>query len=209
LSIITNKDSLRSSHSFLVSHSSELWHALLGHPGHGQLHHILSTLDFHCSRSDTHSCSSCRLGKHVRLSFFDSSSVSLFPFQLLHCDVWTSPIISNSGFKFYLVIPPQITEPNMPPAPPSKPFVEIDVQPLDPVPSAPMHNDLNMSLEIPAATHAPSHRTTASTSAAPHHHMITHACDGIRQPNPRYANTAVTTHSPAPSSVHATLCDPD
>lgn len=28
----------------------------------------------------------------------------MFPFQLLHCDVWTSPIISNSGFKFYLVV---------------------------------------------------------------------------------------------------------
>jgi transposase InsO family protein len=31
----------------------------------------------------------------------DSMS-ELYP--LLHCDVWTSPIISNSGFKFYLVI---------------------------------------------------------------------------------------------------------
>jgi hypothetical protein len=30
--------------------------------------------------------------------------MSLFPFQLLHCDVWTSPVISNSGLKFYLVI---------------------------------------------------------------------------------------------------------
>jgi hypothetical protein len=39
--------------------------------------------------------------------------------------------------------------------------------------------------------------------------MITRARDGIRQPNPRYANTAATTPSLAPSSVHAALCDPD
>jgi transposase InsO family protein len=25
-------------------------------------------------------------------------------FTLLHCDVWTSPAVSNSGFKYYLVI---------------------------------------------------------------------------------------------------------
>jgi hypothetical protein len=102
--IITNKDSSCSGHSFLASHNSELWHVCLDHPSHGQLHCILSTFDFQCSRSDIHSCSSCRLVKHVWLPFFDSSSVSLFPFQLLHCDVWISPIISNSGFKFYLVI---------------------------------------------------------------------------------------------------------
>lgn len=28
----------------------------------------------------------------------------MFPFQLLHCDVWTSPVLSNSGYKFYLVL---------------------------------------------------------------------------------------------------------
>jgi len=44
------------------------------------------------------------LGKHVRLPFKESTNVSHFPFLLLHCDVWTSPIISNSGYKFYLVI---------------------------------------------------------------------------------------------------------
>jgi hypothetical protein len=27
----------------------------------------------------------------------------LFPFSL-HCDVWTSPVVSNSSFKYYLVL---------------------------------------------------------------------------------------------------------
>lgn len=28
----------------------------------------------------------------------------MFPFHLLHLDVWTSPVVSISGYKFYLVI---------------------------------------------------------------------------------------------------------
>lgn len=97
----TKKSSAR---SFLANHNSGLWHARLGHPGYGQLQRVLNTFDFHFSKSDTHTCSACRLGKHVRLPFNNSSSIALFPFQLLHCDVWTSPIVSNSGFKFYLII---------------------------------------------------------------------------------------------------------
>ena len=49
-------------------------------------------------------CQSCQLGKHVRLPFSSSQSSSTFPFELLHCDLWTSPIESVSGFKYYLVI---------------------------------------------------------------------------------------------------------
>jgi hypothetical protein len=88
----------------LASHNNDLWHARLDHPGHGQLHRILAKFDFHCSPSEKHSCSACHLGKHIGLPFSDSNSISLFPFQLMHCDVWTSPVVSNSGFKFYLVI---------------------------------------------------------------------------------------------------------
>jgi hypothetical protein len=93
-----------SGHGFLASHNTELWDAWLDDPGHIHLHRILARFDFQCSPSDNHTCDACRVGKHIRLTFSDSSNVSLFPFQLLHCDVWTSPIISNSGFKFYLVV---------------------------------------------------------------------------------------------------------
>lgn len=85
-------------------HTTELWHARLGHPGTASLHRILNTFGFSCSKSDTHTCHACRLSKHVRLPFFESTHVASFPFQLLHCDVWTSPIISNSGYKYYLVM---------------------------------------------------------------------------------------------------------
>lgn len=39
----------------------------------------------------------------MRLPFSSSTSQTYFPFQLVHTDVWTSPIYSNSGYKYYVV----------------------------------------------------------------------------------------------------------
>lgn len=44
------------------------------------------------------------LGKHTRLPFDRSLSRTFAPFELVHCDVWTSPVLSTSGFKYYLVV---------------------------------------------------------------------------------------------------------
>jgi transposase InsO family protein len=49
-------------------------------------------------------CHACQLGRHIRLPFYPSESISVKPFQLLHCDLWTSPIPSTSGFGYYLII---------------------------------------------------------------------------------------------------------
>lgn len=49
-------------------------------------------------------CHACQLGKSTRLSFSSSEHLSYFPFQLVHCDVWTSPVTSNSGLQYYLVV---------------------------------------------------------------------------------------------------------
>ena len=40
----------------------------------------------------------------MRLPFSSSSSCSTYPFELIHCDLWTSPVASVSGFQYYLVI---------------------------------------------------------------------------------------------------------
>jgi hypothetical protein len=119
------------------------------------------------------------------------------------------PPLTKSSMLMPPYIAPHVAEPNTPLAPPSEPFAETDAQPPDPAPSAPMHNDPNVSPEIPVATPPPSRRTTASASTAPRHPMIMRARDGIQQPNPRYTNIAVTTPSPTPSSIHAALRDPD
>jgi hypothetical protein len=43
------------------------------------------------------------LGQHVRLPFHSSSHAARI-FYLVHCDLWTSPVISISGYKYYLVV---------------------------------------------------------------------------------------------------------
>jgi hypothetical protein len=48
-------------------------------------------------------CTSCPLGKHIRMPFVDSDNSSFMPFDILHSDVWTSPILSTSGHKYYVL----------------------------------------------------------------------------------------------------------
>ena len=42
-------------------------------------------------------------GKNVRLPFSSSSTIVTEPFQIIHSDIWTSPVLSNSGYKYYLL----------------------------------------------------------------------------------------------------------
>lgn len=46
----------------------------------------------------------CQLGKHVQLPVSRSKSSTSALFQLIHCDLWTSPILSTFGFPYYLVV---------------------------------------------------------------------------------------------------------
>jgi hypothetical protein len=85
-----------------ASNVASLWHCRLGHPSPAvstRLQHLVP-----CNRSFTSICHACQLGKHVRLPFSSSSSCTSAPFELLHCDVWTSPVSSVSGNSYYLVI---------------------------------------------------------------------------------------------------------
>ena len=84
--------------------STDLWHHRLGHPGAAALHLLRHNNSISCNKSAHTLCHSCQLGKHVRLPFGNSSSVSSLPFELIHCDVWTSPVASISGAQYYLVI---------------------------------------------------------------------------------------------------------
>ena len=36
--------------------------------------------------------------------FSSSSSHAAHAFDFVHCDMWTSPILSMSGYKYYLVV---------------------------------------------------------------------------------------------------------
>jgi hypothetical protein len=83
-----------------------LWHQRLGHPNKAIMSSLLSDFEIPCNKDSHNSsvCESCQTGKHVRLPFGSSNTFSTFPFELLHCDLWTSPTLSISGFKYYLVI---------------------------------------------------------------------------------------------------------
>jgi hypothetical protein len=80
---------------------SSLWHH---HLSPSTLAELRNMLVISYNKSSPCLCHTCQLGKHVRLPFSHSTSVTNAPFDLLHCDVWTSPVLSNSVFKYYLVL---------------------------------------------------------------------------------------------------------
>src|SRR4051812_20580827 len=49
-------------------------------------------------------CRGCATSKSTRLPFPASFEIKTsFPFQLVHSDVWQSPALSVSGYKYYLL----------------------------------------------------------------------------------------------------------
>jgi len=86
--------------------STSLWHRRLGHLGHTALSKLISSNAISCNNKHNidHVCHACQLGRHVRLPFSVSYSRATHPFDLIHCDLWTSPVVSVSGYKYYLVI---------------------------------------------------------------------------------------------------------
>jgi len=88
----------------LTALSADLWHQRLGHPGRESFRRLLQSFAFSCNKDLPHTCHACRIGKHVRLPFSQSQHKTLSPFELIHCDVWTSPVASFTGFQYYLVL---------------------------------------------------------------------------------------------------------
>src|SRR5438270_2466692 len=93
-------------HALSASHSSlPLWHRRLGHPSTQIMsrlssnHLLSSTFKFQPSL-----CHGCAMSKSTRLPFPVSFDIKTsFPFQLVHSDVWQSPALSVSGYKYYLL----------------------------------------------------------------------------------------------------------
>ncbi|GKA37805.1 ribonuclease H-like domain-containing protein [Tanacetum coccineum] len=89
-------------HAFLVS--QHMWHQRLGHPGSEVLRPLVSSNFISCTKEKPPVlCHACQLGKHARLPFVSSNTVVTFCFDIIHSDVWTSPIPSLSGFKYYVL----------------------------------------------------------------------------------------------------------
>jgi hypothetical protein len=92
--------------SMALTTSGDLWHRRLGHPSPSAVSYFpLQFLNSCNKRSSTASfCDACQLGKQTRLPFSLSHSRATAIFALIHCDLWTSPITSFSGYKYYLVV---------------------------------------------------------------------------------------------------------
>jgi hypothetical protein len=90
---------------FAATTSTTTWHRRLGHPGRDAFLQLTRSATIPCTRSpEEHLCHACQLGRHVRLPFSSSSSHATHVFDLVNCDLWTSPITSMSGYKYYLVV---------------------------------------------------------------------------------------------------------
>nr|GEV65856.1 ribonuclease H-like domain-containing protein [Tanacetum cinerariifolium] len=88
--------------AFLVGQHT--WHQHLGHPGGDVLRRLVSINVIFCNNEKPPIlCHACQLGKHVRLPFVNSNTVVTSCFEIIHLDVWTSPILSLSGFKYYVL----------------------------------------------------------------------------------------------------------
>ncbi|KAL4304589.1 hypothetical protein GQ457_10G001630 [Hibiscus cannabinus] len=81
-----------------------LWHHRLGHPSKQRMR-FFSSLNSEIPCGHPVTCDTCHLGKHRRLPFPTSTSVSKDIFDLLHIDVWGPfPIKSIYGHFYFLTV---------------------------------------------------------------------------------------------------------
>ncbi|GKC98581.1 ribonuclease H-like domain-containing protein [Tanacetum coccineum] len=89
-------------HAFLTSQYT--WHQRLGNPGSEVLRRLVFSDSISCNKEKLSVlCHACQLGKHVKLPFVSSSSSVTSCFDIVHSDLWTSPIPSLSGFQYYVL----------------------------------------------------------------------------------------------------------
>ncbi|KAG7552793.1 Integrase catalytic core [Arabidopsis thaliana x Arabidopsis arenosa] len=79
------------------------WHSRLGHPHSQTLHHIISTFSLPISSKSQIPCNSCFINKSHKLPFFNTTISSSKPLEIIFSDVWSSPIISVDGYKYYVI----------------------------------------------------------------------------------------------------------
>jgi len=95
-----------SSHSqacVAIRQSGDIWLRRLGHSGVQILDCLRKNNYISLLNSVRSDCVPCRLGKSQRLPFKLVDHCSSSPLDIIHSDVWQSPVLSNLGFKYYVV----------------------------------------------------------------------------------------------------------
>jgi hypothetical protein len=77
--------------------SASIWHRCLGHPGIDTISKLTNASSGICSRQTHDLCHACQLGRLTLIPFVSSAFRADNNFDLIHCDLWTSPIVSISG----------------------------------------------------------------------------------------------------------------
>lgn len=88
-----------------VHASPSLWHARLGHRSIQALRHLQSSSNLSLNKSPTPDfyCTSCLVSKAIAQPFDLSCNSCFNILDLVHSDVWTSPVPSFTGYKYYVV----------------------------------------------------------------------------------------------------------
>jgi hypothetical protein len=82
------------------------WHFKLGHPSLDIVQRVVKEKHLPVSEFDfnkTSACISCQLGKSKRQPLHASNHVTLQPLELIHSNIWTSPIQSINGCKYHVI----------------------------------------------------------------------------------------------------------
>lgn len=95
--------------SALITISPHVWHRRLAHPSNDILNSLISASAFPYNKSTPLLCTACELGKIIKLPFFATNKSVDAPFDLIHSDVWSSPVLSLSGILLCLVLRPSLS----------------------------------------------------------------------------------------------------
>ncbi|KAK0581443.1 hypothetical protein LWI29_013886 [Acer saccharum] len=87
----------------MATTASNIWHLRLGHPSSTVLRHLGSSSLGSTYSSSFPFCNDCATCKSHQLPFFSNKIHAVFPFSIIHSDVWMSSITSVSGFKYYVL----------------------------------------------------------------------------------------------------------
>ncbi|GJY63626.1 ribonuclease H-like domain-containing protein [Tanacetum coccineum] len=80
-----------------LSISASMWHQRLGYPGDQVLRSLVFSHFISCNKEKSSHSHACQFGKHMKLPFHSSDSIVEHCFDIIHSDLWTSPIISSRG----------------------------------------------------------------------------------------------------------------
>jgi hypothetical protein len=106
ISLSTSTPQVRKFAAFLgVTASSKTWHSRLGHPAPPIFNKIKQLAHLPVTGSTSHAslCEPCQVAKSKCLPFYDSNNVTAAPLEIIHSDLWSSPVSSLNGYRYYVV----------------------------------------------------------------------------------------------------------